>query len=724
MSTFRKTLIWLLVVYGICQIGSCHSHTAAMEQHDPAFLGTAPTANPFDQLRLKETTPREDYWRHMGEALRQLETIEGAAYDARYGVVTLHGKPATGRGPFHLDDLMVALKAVYFSNQSLGMTIDPDPKDPYAPEMIVRYFGGCENTAFGWVLFECDRLLKSMSNGQDTLSGMKLTPDVPRFMNMLQLTRAIGTKAASEWNRFWLAMDKEEGPTWRDKPRQSNPYQPILYTTQDGSAISFHRCRLFLRTELMALNGGTLVSVKGRSSKAAEAFANHFIHYFDDFSKKYPEFARAAALSRLVVLAEWLKKTQVPLDLAFIRSYRQQYPVLTPTVTPATTASLETNSREGDRIVTHIIKGFGGVDFNPRGFYASDAEGAAEGERTLAREGLARHHSDVTWTMDRAGTPVRIVTLPTVNTAQIGVRRKSWGNIGLKSPKGGKESPAGRLPNHFDLPRPERTEYSARLDMSLEVLDEYRLQPIRGPPTRQGETGIADSRYKVEPGTSERSLPMERIDTPMRSESSNRKVSSDARTAKSTAFTPLSERAEVRSRQFIPLKSASPLGFELMEAPDGSWTYGLPKIFEYYDPIHKRTIGIHGKPESEIRVADQLTLTSEVGDICVTFGDPQIDQKRVAMYYPAASPYDTVLVGYYPKTRSLLYTDGTRTTFDEDGNPVRISIATGTQLEFTYSPEVGHSCYWPRPTACRVSSTAGRAESGTYRMMDLSGRPR
>jgi hypothetical protein len=865
--------------------------------------------------------PQADYWDHVGEALASLDKLEGASYNRRYGVLTLHGPPAEGRGPYHLDDLMVALKAALFEDRSLGMTIDPDPENPRGPEMIVRYFAGCENTAFGWVLFECDRMLKSISHGEDSLTGEPLEPNVPEFFNVLQLGLHLSPQQTGEWNRFWLTTDLEEGPSWRDEPRQSNRYQPVLFETQDGTAISFYRCRLFLRTEVMELSGGKPVPLEGRESQAAERFAKHFSIYFDDFARLYPEFARADALSRLVVLAEWIVKSKIPLDVAYIKSYQQQVPVRTPTRTPASTVSLEQKKPVPGGIVTQVVQSYGGVDFEPRTFFASDVNGEALKHRNLAEGGLAEHPTEVAWTGTKDGRPLRVVTVPTLHTQ---FRRRSTPKLvrtQFRSPKDSTESPAGLLPENgpatsaaergvfvakdkskfvesLDYRRAQRTRGPPDAVDSLPELVDRRYvplgervvtEPTPTPPTGPGESGrptappaepasgarkgaaeivagesgapkgegrtteqrpggaqVADAgsetqspatgtktdtapptsnpvvsgpdtsltpavqpqqtspkkpgagetgrpRAPPEPGYSPRkatadivgrepanpqntargeappaqdpqigrvasetqslATPAKGRPDPARPPPGQVEVGADegvaatgearpkspttpgvGETARPRAppaeptYGPRVDRAELVAYERLTDRQESsekPWGFPVYQAGSTKGTYNLPRLVAQTDRNRRRELGVRGRPETMVRVLDQLALVSEMGDIMVPFAEPAIDQARGVVYYPPANEGAYQLVGYYPQTRTLEFEDGMRVTFNEQGYPHTVAMPDSSSFQFAYAKEPAGDDYWPRPIACRVIGASVRVNPGDYRLTDdRSFRPR
>jgi hypothetical protein len=484
-------LFSLLILQLGCQ-KACLRRSLAINGKPMSVATTDGISDIFGRLRKPYQVARSSYWRAVGDALRNLETLEGASYDPRYGILTLRGKPCSGNGPFHLDDLITALRAAFFEKESVGMTIDPDPENPHGPTMPVKYFGGCANTGFGWVLFECDRLMKSLGNGEDNLSHIALTPSIKDFHNMLQLGMGLNDSGKDEWNRFWLTTDVLEGPDWREKPQRSNGYQPVVFATEDQRSINFAHCRLYVRTEVMKLENGKLEKSPGKASKAAEYFANHINHYYDEYARLYPVFARAAALERLIVLAEWIEKTQIPMDLQFIRNYQPQVLVVTPSRTKAATVSLETSERISGGVQRRIMKSYGGVDLQPRTFFANDVKGAAGREYAIIQNSTAQHKSDITWDVQTTEGPSRVVALPTMDMVGPSPLAQSMRSEGIQregfssQPKKQQVQPdLQAIPqNKIEIAQSPRSEGIDREPMQAKNSEINKTQKIRGPPGR------------------------------------------------------------------------------------------------------------------------------------------------------------------------------------------------------------------------------------------------
>jgi hypothetical protein len=119
----------------------------------------------------------------------------------------------------------------------------------------------------------------------------------------------------------------------------------------------------------------------GKTSPAAKRFVDHFTYYYDEFGEEFPVFRDLYELSKLIVLAHWVRKSKLPIDLElmFVRN------VNSGTTTPRETPTLRvTESRDlGDAVQQVMV--LGGVNLKPRPFYAQDKQGQAQGLATKIR---------------------------------------------------------------------------------------------------------------------------------------------------------------------------------------------------------------------------------------------------------------------------------------------------------------------------------------------------
>ncbi len=705
-------------------------------------------ADLFAPVRRDIIGAGDTFWMQAGVALEGLETIEGAVYVDDYGVVALIGEPATTVGPYHLDDLMVVLKAKFFARTALGMTIEPRSSAGNSSTMTVEYRANCENTAFGWLMFECDRLLKSASSGKDNLTGKTFRLPGPGFRSMLELNDGSRRKANGRWNRFWLDLDRaDELTTWRDGATKSNGSQPVVFATEN--AISIANCDLYLRTQVMHRSRGKLVPVKGSHDPAANQFISHFNANFDAITDQFPEFARLRLLARLIPIADWLEKSDIPLDFDFVQRFQQAFPVVTPTITPALKTSAHTRhvTEHGTRIQTSTS--VGGVSLRPATFFAADSKGQAAELEGLVRNTFPEHLSHVSWIANGKRGPRRIVLLPTLATA---IRKPSFRKrVGstFQNRKGTSDdtSPAAILPT-LPSPATERSETVPRMQISLNRLDQVRAR-IRGPPGEKvaatipidispsgglriesvpriainlgldngnpnapvrGPPILGDWRHEL---AAERSESVPTIDIDLRPNTEPIvQPTEHAASARKDENTEI-QRSEFVRRADVPLtpqptQNDLPWGLALFSRSDGRTTYNLPRLLRH----PTQTFRLDAPKHIEAQLV--IGIISPIGDILVRFDKKvhYVPATKRLLLVPLSQDSQGV-VGLDLEKNILVMENGTQVEFDQKGNVAVVCLSDATQIRMTHTvgPNArGHLVY------ADVTSTGFRATPGRYTM--------
>ncbi len=340
----------------------------------------------------------------------QLSGIEGITFDPVTNRVFLIGadRGQTGLPPMRLEDVAAAFKTVFGDyDTEPGVTIDPDPKNPKADQMFVRFFGGMENTYFGYQLFEADRLMKALSLGKDNISKQPVKANIDGYYNMVELgfSNLGGSYRQELWSRFWLVPEKV-----------------IVRVSDDKKSIAFPDTRIRVKTETMRWQGGQLVPAKGERDDKAEYFAAHFTRYYDDYAKEFPVFRELKTLANLVGLAKWLKEAAVNVDFGWLKEYEKAY--TTPTKTPSLTVSGSQGYRE--------ISVFGGTDLTLQNYYVKDDGSAAKSSRNALSLNAAAVPGLTSFTFKSAdGKLKRAVALPTLQTRTAGAKMMREEETGL-----------------------------------------------------------------------------------------------------------------------------------------------------------------------------------------------------------------------------------------------------------------------------------------------------
>ncbi len=270
----------------------------------------------------------------------QIDDLTGATYDPKTGQIVLYGKQDVALPEMNMNDLAVAVNSI-FGGEDPGVSIDPPLVNN---NFTVRYEGQTPETEFGWIMFEADRVMKTLAMGKDNITGQPVTSNVPGFQTMLQRELAAGDCVdGAHWSdRFWF-----------------QPKEVKLVRSADGQSMVFDSVVVELLTEY-TFEGG----IPGQEpNPEAEAFAAHFTQHYDEFAAEFSVFKDLKRLAKVVGVIKWIRDNNIPIDLGFVDNYDIAY-FDTPETTPATTVQGSNGS------CTITIQG--GVAFTPPNEYLAD----------------------------------------------------------------------------------------------------------------------------------------------------------------------------------------------------------------------------------------------------------------------------------------------------------------------------------------------------------------
>ena len=122
----------------------------------------------------------------LAQQLKTLKEVTGAVYDAENGRLVFLGRSlsASDRPLLSLDDFVKALRVIY-GGEAPAVSIDPLASN--LKIMKVSYFGSIEDSHMGVVLFESDRLLKTLSMGKDNQTLRATKSNVPGYQSEIDL---------------------------------------------------------------------------------------------------------------------------------------------------------------------------------------------------------------------------------------------------------------------------------------------------------------------------------------------------------------------------------------------------------------------------------------------------------------------------------------------------------------------------------------------------------
>lgn len=253
------------------------------------------------------------------EVFTQLQDISGVIYDGQRGQMIFYGRKNLSLPYMDTDDLAVAVRSIYGLGskgpQSPGVSMEPGFKNPKKKMdgcMVVSYFGETENTRFGHVMFESDRVLKILSIGKDNITGRTIRSSVPGYHNLQEIRAREGTPSPNTYCRLWFV-----------------PQKITLSESLDGTSMVFSEARMEVLTESTLRKKGVV------EDRAAEKFAKHFTEYYDQFSREYPVLSELKKLGKITAIVKWIYEKNLPFDLSFFREY-QPARIETPKYSPIT----------------------------------------------------------------------------------------------------------------------------------------------------------------------------------------------------------------------------------------------------------------------------------------------------------------------------------------------------------------------------------------------------
>jgi RHS repeat-associated protein len=353
--------------------------------------GATPTVSPTPTQyagRLAPSNVGGIYLKGAGDALKDLGSLKGIAIDENNGRLVLlsQEKGEIDLSPLRMDDVVTIFRSVYEHGDAPYVSIDPDPRDPQGPKMLVRHGKGTEGTYVGWVLFEADRVMKAYSLGYDNVTREKLESQVEGYQNIIDLgfSGFSGHQKKPIWERFWIV------------PAEVNRSQ-----TGD-KRLTLLDVPLKVNTQKMELRKGKLVpAADDTPSKAAQEFSKWFTKHYDDLSKEafskppedsgidlpVPFFGELRRIALVTSIAETLRDQGIPFPL-WMKHYSVKPCTITPTTPTITvTASKTKRTKKGESIQQQSVTG--GVSLSASDKEIHTQKGAPEAEE-LAPEVLEK----------------------------------------------------------------------------------------------------------------------------------------------------------------------------------------------------------------------------------------------------------------------------------------------------------------------------------------------
>jgi len=253
---------------------------------------------------------------NIGATLSDIHNIYGAYWDEEKQQIVMVGLVGSKSDKQHdivipylnKDHLYVAMRST-LAGQSLGVSIDP-PKEyrdernrnkhmPDGIPLLVSYLGNTQGTEFGSIMFEADRLMKSLGVGIDNETRQSITAHMPGFKTHLEMLEP-GKQRESNWYRFWFVTDRVE-----------------LKRNSSGDAIIFGDVKIKVLTETQYQSGEKAEI----SEQTAEQFARHLTEHYDEYAKEFPVLERLKELAKIAALAKYICDNIRSVDIRNLLEY-------------------------------------------------------------------------------------------------------------------------------------------------------------------------------------------------------------------------------------------------------------------------------------------------------------------------------------------------------------------------------------------------------------------
>ncbi|MBI3801678.1 MAG: hypothetical protein HY268_32515 [Deltaproteobacteria bacterium] len=279
-----------------------------------------------EQQLQQSSAPRADV-----HELGGITHIVGMVYDAARQDVIIVGQASTTDDRISLDDVVIALRALFIHHTWPLVSIDKTAETETTGKQTVRFQGGLAHSAFGRDLLGADVFLKKMALGLLSAETEGIRSYVKMSVHYAAehgLEEHIGT-------RFWFY-----------------PLDGSSVAVREG-VFAIRELKVGVRTQVMhaVLQGKPLTDVSTVRDQPAEEFAAALTAHLDTLSAQHPVLKRLQTLFALVALAQGIQSLPSPPDLGY---WLREYPVpqvTTPEDYPLLTQKEEVRTANTVRVV-------------------------------------------------------------------------------------------------------------------------------------------------------------------------------------------------------------------------------------------------------------------------------------------------------------------------------------------------------------------------------------
>lgn len=321
-----------------------------------------------------------------GKAFEGLGQLKGMSLDAKTGRMVLLTEDSSDitLPALRTQDIVAIFRAV--NEGCPWVTIDPDPTNPTGDSMLVLHDVATADQYVGWVLFQCDRIMKSYTTSRDNESNQQVRTSVPGYQDIQDkiffgAEIAENTHPGGSWERFWIV-----------------PSAAFRYHSK-GEELTLFDVPLKVRTQKMVWRNGKLENdSSGTSSPGATAFTEWFSRNYEGIAREQyltpppeteiaepvPVFSELRRIALITAIAERLRDDGVPMP-TWMRDYElQRIPVQRTTKA----ITVERKKTEGGGVRLGSI--YGGVNLSPSSDQVRDFSASTD-LRTCTPEDRKKH---------------------------------------------------------------------------------------------------------------------------------------------------------------------------------------------------------------------------------------------------------------------------------------------------------------------------------------------
>jgi hypothetical protein len=256
-----------------------------------------------------------------GELSRITDPI-AIGYNSRTGQVAISGFEDYFREPLSADLFWAALRA--YRSGIPAISIDPPRAGDPPNQAPVRYEGGVQGTRLGGLMFEADRVMKSLGLGRDNVTESPVGAAVPGHRSVAEASAKETSSGETVW-RLWL--------------------QPLRWHAREPNPdLAFIEARIQCLWEKMTPTYAP--------SQGVSAFTRRLTEQYALYAQEQPAFDHLDQAAALVAMARWAYEAGLDVPAKQQASITA---VKTPAYTPLTEVRTKAVSEQYE--VTHILQG-------------------------------------------------------------------------------------------------------------------------------------------------------------------------------------------------------------------------------------------------------------------------------------------------------------------------------------------------------------------------------